>query len=459
MKISHLILGLLCFVALFFIGHAIATLPIKIILVLIIGLICSILTIMNLEIGLYLLIFVIPFTQQITIAKYGTIPVDIGTDDVLIIFIILSWLANLARRKEPIFLKTSLNWPIIAFFTAAVFSFIGAYRMFGTGPVLIGFLHLFKFFEYVAIYFIVVSAIRNFDQIKKFLLMCFIVVGFVTIIQFGSMIKWGQFSLSIPAPSSYLYMQTMYSFTSNAILGAYYSFFLAILLAIIISTSGSRGKMPLILFGTMLSFALFNTFSRSAYLGIVMGFFVLAMVKEKRLFLLVLLLIVFSPVYMQSAVLERITLTIQSLHPTLRFDPSASVRLSIWKKGLQVFLNNPIFGTGYWTTRWVLRAEAHSQYVAILIDTGIVGFSVFCWLIIRMFRNAIVLIKKANTDFLNALGVGYIAGFAAILTTCFFSDTLEAFRVIGPLWFVTGLITSANRLLSKKTEQTEISKD
>ena len=31
--------------------------------------------------------------------------------------ILLSWLAGLARRKEPVFLRTSLNWPIVAFFT------------------------------------------------------------------------------------------------------------------------------------------------------------------------------------------------------------------------------------------------------------------------------------------------------------------------------------------------------
>ena len=76
-----------------------------------------------------------------------------------------------------------------------------------------------------------------------------------------------------------------------------------------------------------------------------------------------------------------------------------------------------------------------------------------------MFKNAIILMKKANTYFLKALGLGYIAGLAAVLTTCFFSESLDSFRVVGPLWLVTGLITGANRLLSEKAEQTEISKD
>ena len=134
-------------------------------------------------------------------------------------------------------------------------------------------------------------------------------------------------------------------------------------------------------------------------------------------------------------------------------DYSSAIRLVLWQRGLQVFLNHIVFGTGYWTTRWALAAEAHSQYLAILIETGIAGFSVFLWLIIRMFKNALTLVRKTEEGFLKALGAGYIAGFVAILVTCFFSETLEAFRVTGSLWFVTGLITSANRMLSKESRE------
>jgi O-antigen ligase len=120
-------------------------------------------------------------------------------------------------------------------------------------------------------------------------------------------------------------------------------------------------------------------------------------------------------------------------------------------------MRNFIFGTGYWTTRWALRTEAHSQFLAILIETGIVGLSVFLWLIIRMFKNSIILIRRtADADFLKALAVGYTAGLAGVLVTCFFSETLEAFRMTGPLWFVTGLISVGNRLLSEKREGLDI---
>lgn len=454
MKISHLIIGLVCLVCIFFLGQAIAVLPFKIMLILVIGLVFAVLTIINPEIGLYLLVLVVPFAQQVTLGKIALGRVDVGTDDVFIIFIMLSWLVGLARRKEPLVLKTSLNWPIMAFFAISALSFLGGYTKFGQGVILMGFMHLFKFYEYVIVYFVVVSTIKNLEQIKKFLWVCSIVVGFIAFLHFYAMISTGHFSLSGPSVSDYMYIRIMYSFDNNACLGVYYAFFLSIILAMILNTPASGNKPPLVLFALILSFALFNTFSRSAYLGLVVSFLIISILREKRLSLIVLLLIIFSPIYMQSAILERITFTLQSVRP-LVLDASSAMRITLWKQAFELFLSSPLIGTGYWTSRFIL-GEAHSQYFTILAETGIIGFSIFCWLIIRMLKNSIMLMKKADTDFLKSLGLGYLAGFSAILTTCFFGETLGGFRVVGSLWIVTGLITSANRLLSEKSKNSTV---
>ena len=446
MKPAYLALALLFIIIAFFLAQAIVALPLKLSQVLIIGLIFSIISMINLESGLLILVFVVPFTQQITIGQVSRIPFDVGTDDILILFLLFSWLANLVRSKQPLPLKSPLNWPLFALFAVSVFSFTGAHREFGPGPVVLGFFHLLKFFEYVAVYFIIISTIRSKEQIKRFLSLLFIIVGIVALVQFISMLKWGQLSLSAYSAGRYFFMRSMYGFQSNSILGAYYSFFVAILLAIVIDLPRTRRKPLLSIFMLVLSFALFNTLSRSAYLGLVVSFFVLACLKEKKLFLVIMLLLALSPVYMQRAVLERITLTVQSLQPRLALDPSSAIRLVLWKKGFEVFLKNAVFGTGYWTTRWAMRGEAHSQYLAVLIEIGIVGFIVYAWLVIRMLKNSLTLAKTGASGFLRSLGAGYTAGLFAILTTCFFSETLEAFRVIGPLWIVSALITSANRL-------------
>lgn len=452
MKAFRLILVLFYFTILFFLGRSVTIIPFRLTLALVLGFISSFLSLINLEIGLMLLIFVVPFTQQLPIGFVGPFqgPIDIGTDDILIFFVIFSWLLFLIKSKKPFFPRSSLNWPVFAFFTAAMLSFIGADARFGEDAVLIEFMHLLKFFEYVAVYFIVITAINNIDQIKKFLLMFFMVVGFIVIVQFVSMLKWGGFTTY-----SVDYLKNMYGFYSNATMGAYYCFFLSMLLVLVLDMPASIGKLLLILFIAIFSLALFTTYARSAYLGIFVSILVIAIFKEKKFFIIILLFIVLSPILMRP-VLGRITYTVHRDSAGMALDESSEIRLYLWRKSWGTFLNNPIFGTGFWSTRYTLGTEAHSQYLAILGETGIVGFSTFCWMFIAMFRNSIVLIKKANTYFLKNLGIGYLAGLSAILITCFFSETLEAFQIVGPLWFVTGLIVSANRLSSEKNEKIDI---
>lgn len=456
MKITHLFAALLLLILFIYLGYGVASLPTLITIVLILGFCFSLLTILNLEVGLYLLIFVVPFTQQLNLGSVRGAPIDIGTDDIFMIFIIISWLANLIRRREAIIIKTPLNWPIMAFFFIAIFSFIGANERFGEGTIFISFLHLFKFFEYTMIYFIVISTIKDLEQIKRFLTMFFIVVGFIMLLQFYAIAKQGFFHVAVTQYGSpafiNLYLATMHAFISNAILGAYYSFFLIILLSIALSMPRAEGKAPLIIFATALSFALFNTYSRSTYTGFFAGFTLLALLlKERRTLLIALALLFFSPIFLQNSVLARITYTIQSVNP-LEFDASSNARLVLWRECLDSFMNNPIFGKGYWTTRFVIGAEAHSQYVATLVEVGLIGFSIFIWLLVRILKGSIGLIKKADTAFLKAFANGYTAALAGLLVTCIFSETLEAFRITGPLWFVTGLISSANRILSEKSE-------
>ena len=461
-----LLYGLFLVVILFLIGHVISILPFKATITLILFLIFSFLTITNLEIGLLFLIFVVPFTQQITLIKLSRAPVHFGIDDIIILCIMLSWLAGMIKRKEPAFLKTPLNWPFVAFFTICLFSFVGpqlklsAYSIASnfrpeTSTIAICALHLFKFFEYVIIYFIVISAINNLQQVKKYVLMFFIVTIFIAILQFIAIGSISGFGLGLPMLSSdkiQLVMASMQSFTSNSIMGAYYIFFVSITIAMILNTPKFQRKGNLIFLAVFLSFALFNSFSRAAYLGLLASILVMAILKKKRFFLIVLLLFIFSPIYLQAGVLERITITIQNLHPTLVLDESAAIRLVIWKKALKIFLDNPFFGNGFWTTRYVLRNEAHSQYLSLLLEIGVIGLSVFFWLIIRMFKNAMFLFKKSEDYFMQSLALGYIAGLAGVMVTCFFSENFESFQLTGPLWFITGLITSANRLLPKKPE-------
>lgn len=445
MRIALLFLIMIIFMV--YIGQMVATASPKLILVLIGGLVLSMLTIMNLEWGLYILIFVIPFTMQVQLGK----TIEVGTDDLLLLFLIFSWLANRTRAKEDIFVSTPLNWPFFLFFVAGVISLIPLSLKFSQLGLIIGSLHLLKFFEYVFIYFIVVSCIKGLPQVRKFTIAFFINVGVVTTVQMIQNIMGGPLRLGITYLKHDIVRYAVATFESNAILGAFYCFALSILVGLILASRSARLKTVLAIFSIVISFALFNTFSRSAYVGIFAGIFILAALKEKRLFLILLFLLIISPILMQAAVLERITLTIQQLKPAVELDPSAEIRLVLWRKAFEIFKDNPIFGVGYWGVRYILGTEAHSQYWTYLTEMGIIGFGVFLWLMTRTFNIALWVKKNARDSFTEGLGLGYTAGLFALLVTCFFGENLEAFRMLGPLWFMTGLVASTRNIISNQT--------
>src|SRR3989338_1218881 len=436
-------LFLITLILLVSIGQVVATAKPQLILVVIFGLVLSVLTVMNLEWGLYILIFVLQFTVQYQLGK----TVQMGTDDLLLLFLIFSWLANRARTKESTFVATPLNWPFILFFVIGTISLIQLTSRFSQDWVLLGVLHLLRFFEYVFIYFIVVSCIKELPQVRKFTIAFFINVGVVAMIQIVQNLIGGKLTPGIFYADNTVVRYAVSTFHSNAILGAFYCFALSIVIGLIVTIRSAGTKTVLTIFGVAISFALFNTFSRSAYVGIIVGIFVIAILKERRLFILFLALLIISPILMQPAVLERITMTFQQVNPTIQLDPSAQVRLTLWGQTFKIFMENPIFGVGWWGIRSILKTEAHSQYWAYLTEIGIVGFSIFLWLMSRIFKISLWVKNNAPDNFMEGLGLGYAAGLAGILATCLFSETLEAFRMLGPLWFMTGLIVSVRSIL------------
>ncbi|KPK41739.1 MAG: hypothetical protein AMJ78_04630 [Omnitrophica WOR_2 bacterium SM23_29] len=452
MRIAFLFLIMIIFMV--YIGQMVATASPKLVLVLIGGLVLSMLTIMNLEWGLYILIFVIPFTMQVHLGK----TIEAGTDDLLLLFLIFSWLANRARAKEDIFVSTPLNWPFFLFFVSGIVSLIPLSLKFSQIGFLVGSLHLLKFFEYVFIYFIVVSCVKEFSQVKKFTVAFFINVGIVTSVQIIQNLIGGPLQLGITYLKHNIVRYAVGTFESNAILGAFHCFALSILAGFILTIRSPKIKVILTICSIVISFTLFNTFSRSAYVGIVGGLFILAALKEKRLFLLLLALLIMSPMFMQAPVLERVTLTVQRLKPTVELDPSAEIRIHLWRKTFEIFMRNPIFGVGYWGVRYILGTEAHSQYWAYLTEMGIVGFSIFLWLMARIFKIALWVKKNTHDNFMEGLSVGYIAGLFAVLMTCFFSESLEAFRILGPLWFMTGLVVSVRNITLNQATQAQTPK-
>ena len=114
----------------------------------------------------------------------------------------------------------------------------------------------------------------------------------------------------------------------------------------------------------------------------------------------------------------------------------SSGRIHIWKTGIDIFLANPLIGTGldtfgtafsrFDTNSGAFRIEqAHNDYLQMLTDGGIIGFgcvAVFIWL---LFSNGIRAVARSTDPLVRSMRIGALAGCLGIAIHSFFDFPLR----------------------------------
>jgi O-antigen ligase len=125
-----------------------------------------------------------------------------------------------------------------------------------------------------------------------------------------------------------------------------------------------------------------------------------------------------------------------------RLDLSTSARFDSWRVGMQGWSQQPLLGYG--VTGF---AFMDAQFVRVLVETGLVGLCAFLWLLWRLLRVAWDAQRRVAGTHLEGLTLGYLAGFAAMLTHAIGANTFVIVRIMEPFWFITGIVALLPHLL------------
>src|SRR5207244_4505092 len=170
-------------------------------------------------------------------------------------------------------------------------------------------------------------------------------------------------------------------------------------------------------------YCLMYTFSRGAYIAFLVGLGFLGVVKQRKWLLVMLVGLIGWQVFLPNSVQERITMTYTEEG---ELESSAQTRVQLWEDAMQLFHQNPILGTGFNTYSYLGRTEkyrdTHNYYLKVLVETGIVGLSVFLWLLWRMFRLGFRLFQTAEDPFLRSLGLGFAVMMVCAVAVNLFGD-------------------------------------
>lgn len=125
-------------------------------------------------------------------------------------------------------------------------------------------------------------------------------------------------------------------------------------------------------------------------------------------------------------------------------------RISVPKSFLRYIPSAPFFGVGFWSRGSysnIPRYGSHNFFIQMLLETGIIGFSLFILLLIQLWKDS----KYCFTHLKNSKGsvLGFQATFISILTSCLTEEYLYGGIVILTLSIYYGLMLAESKFNNK----------
>jgi O-antigen ligase len=188
--------------------------------------------------------------------------------------------------------------------------------------------------------------------------------------------------------------------------------------------------------------ALVATYTRTAWIGAVVGLLLVAAKRHRSLFLIAPLLVVAIAVAVPSTVTRS---TEVKSTPGTWGDSRSSVtsRLNQWKLNYPKIQRNPVVGQGLKAiAEQDQGAQVHSDYIRAAVETGIFGFAAYVWLLLATLRGSFRSMRRADRigdGFASAIALGSLAAGSAFVIMSATSNLMTQVVVAGGFWCIAAL--------------------
>ena len=399
-----------------------------------VGLALSLVTLINTDFGLIMLIFSMLLSPQFQLGAVPGRSVVLRIDDIFILIVFFTWLAKLTMNKELGVLRhTALNQPIALYMAILLVS-----SLFGIVYSMINllktFFYLLKYLEYFMLFFMVINNLKDMRQVKRMvfcILLTSLVVSAYAIITLPSFGRaTAPFQVEGSEPNT---------------LGGYLVVIMSVSAGLLLYTRRIAFRLFLVGVIAVSLRALTDTYSRGSYLAFVAAFLALTVfTTRKKVILLVLMGVFFVTwrILLPPKAHERITGTFASgtvyqlpTGKSITLDESASARIEMWDRAFKDLKYSPLFGFGVTGGGFM-----DSQYPLVIEESGLVGLAVFIWLLATMLKEGIRILKESDDDFASGLALGFIVSLVAIVVHGFSAATFIIIRIMEPFWFLAAIV-------------------
>lgn len=360
--------------------------------------------------GIYLIIFCLP----LYLVRFKIFGIPTTVLEILIYILFIFWLIKGFRFGE--FKKLFIiHYPLLITIIL-IFIGISLATIFSSDLRVSAGIWKAWFIDPILFFIVLITTIKNPQQIRKVLYSLFLsglVVSIIALIYLicGKLDPSGRLQAFYTSPN-----------------------YLAMYLAPALIIGLFSKKIYFLIPSLFCAISLFFTYSYGAWLGIIaaLGFgLFLYCFKLKKIELAVLFLCLFI---LAGLFLGYFALSFRIV--------SFNARLIIWQKALEIFKTNPIIGIGPGTFGNYFPAspegnipQPHNIFLAFLLQTGIIGFIGFAWLLVWFYKTPLSGVKNTNTVLIAIMTYMLVHGL--VDTTYWKNDLSVIFWLIIALCYTT----------------------
>ena len=290
--------------------------------------------------------------------------------------------------------------------------------------------------QYSFVYFLVINIIKTKDSIKKYF---FLLLTMGMLIALTNTVHF----LSRPGVINGILRGQYYSWTKFLAYGFMgqnnYPFYLDALICISVGlflfVDSKKIKLLLLCNICILVVSVLLGYSRGALLALIIAVLFWSMKYNKKVLIFLLLLCLAGVFCIPSTMHDRF-LTSES------FKEAIMTRFDLLSGSFKEVIKNPLFGIGLGKVGSVGQDTLlpHNYLMYLLLQTGVLGLSIYLWMLAIFFKTSLKLYEKLDRGFFKGLAAGMVMYYVMFAISFLASASGESFLSAFLFWFLGGVV-------------------
>jgi len=414
------------------------------------------------EIVTYALVAYLPFSRELA-GDFGGMAMAFNFTNILMVFMLWAWMSGRYAMNEPMWLRTPLNLPITLFLALGLAAVIrGNYF----GPDYLGFavIQYKRWITPILFYFLVLNTVKERGTVQNVAVIIIITTTVAALMAIYDYIDLG--------PRSSLEKSRIGGICEQPNqLAAFFTYYMFLPLGFFLLNMGRFSYWGLLIPFLLCFRGIMVTFSRGGYIACAAGIYAITFFRSKILMMLLIVatvVVYFNPIFLPAGIRYRMGQTVQK-EPGLSLtvgevqegdlEPSAQQRIKIWKAGLEMVMDHPMWGVGYGLFPKTLvyyadvgERDAHNTYLILAAEMGIPALLVFLWILGLAVWKTRSLYLKTNDPFAKGLALGWLGGLFGLLMSNMFGSRLDSQEISSYFWILCALVMRL-LILDKKEKE------